>query len=136
MAVPASYPELDAVEVSDRKYRAIDFASIDGKSFVLITETQFMQRIFNSLCLDYGVNVRTEVVVRNLETQIAMVKEGIGMACVSSEAQSLNPDSSIRFYSFTQSLPQRKVVAVWRKDVMLTSAVKDLIEIIKNFYIK
>lgn len=134
LAVPASYSELAAVDMTDRNYPAVNFKSIDGQSFVLLTETQFMQRIFNSLCMDYGVNVRTEVVVRNLDTQIAMVKEGIGMACVSSEARSLISDGSIRLYSFAEALPQRKVVAVFRKDVMLTNTLRDLIDTMKSYY--
>ena len=37
-------------------------------------------------------------------------------------------------YSFVQDLPQRKVVAVWRREVALTNTQKDLVETIKNYY--
>lgn len=134
LASPSTYPALDAVNIPERKYPAVDFTKIDGQKFVLLTEGQFMQRIFNSLCMDRGLNVHAGVVVKNLETQIAMVRAGVGMACVSSEARSLDYDGSIRFYSFVQDLPQRKVVAVWRREVALTNTQKDLVETIKNYY--
>ena len=134
LAAPASYPELDAINMPERKYPAVGFTKIDGQKFVLLTEGQFMQRIFNSLCVDHGTSVKTEVVVKNLETQIAMVRAGVGMACVSSDAHSMDYDGSIRFYSFVQDLPRRKVVAVWRREVALTNIQKDLVDTIKNYY--
>ena len=132
LAVPRAFEEFETSIAADRKYPVIDFKDIQDKPFVFITETQFMQRIFDSLCAEHGVSVSPQVIVKSLESQISMVKEGIGMAVVSSEMQSFCSDDYVKYYSFKQKLPNREVVAVWRRDVDSTKTVRDLIDIIKN----
>ena len=132
LAVPASYPELDAETLAGRIYPATDIKNIDGQSFVFITETQYMQRTLDNVCKKYGVSVNAGVCVKSLEAQIEMVKAGLGMALVSSGMQGFCREDEVRFYSFKQRLPRREVVAVWRSDRAPTQLERELISAIKD----
>lgn len=136
LAVPASYPELEAEESVGRSYPAIDIKKIDGQSFVFITETQYMQRILDGLCKKYGISLHTSVSVKSLEAQIEMVKAGLGMALVSSGMRGFCREDEVRFYSFKQKLPKREVVAVWRSDSQPTQLERELVDVIKSTALK
>lgn len=132
LAVPTSANLLRTTSLPDRKYPAIDADQLNGLSFVMITESQVMQKALNSLCLDHKLNIHTAVVVKSLEAQIAMVRAGIGVAFVPTGIEQFCNNNDVRFYSFTQQLPKRKVVAIWRKDHYLPKAARDLIDGIKK----
>lgn len=132
LAVPASYDPLTSVSLPDRKYPAIDANQLNGLSFIMITESQVMQKALNSLCLDHDLHINTAAVVKSLEAQIAMVRAGVGVALVPTGIERFCSDSEVRLYSFTQQLPKRKVVAMWRKDRYLSQAARDLIEGMKK----
>ena len=132
LAVPSSYPEFErAKSVDGQDHKAVDFKAIDGLGYVAITETQFMQKIFDSLCTKYGVRVNTEIVVKSLESQIEMVKAGLGVAMVSGGAVDLCRDGEVRFYCFKQKMPAREVVAVWRKDVPISKVSRGFIDTLR-----
>lgn len=132
LAVPADASPLSSVSLPDRKYPAVDTKQLNGLSFIMITESQFMQKALNRLCLDHNLNIRTAAVVKSLEAQIAMVRAGVGVALVPTGIERFCNDNEVRFYSFTQPLPKRKVVAMWRKDRYLSQAARDLIEAMKK----
>lgn len=127
LAVPASLPRLSSVSLEDRKYPAIDANQLNGLAFIMITESQIMQKALNTLCLDHKLEIETAAVVKSLEAQIAMVRAGVGVALVPTGIEQFCNDTEVRFYSFTQQLPRRKVAAIWRKDRYLSQAARDLI---------
>ena len=98
----------------------------------MITESQVMQKALNSLCLEHKLNIHTAAVVKSLEAQIAMVRAGVGVALVPTGIERFCSGNEVRFYSFTQQLPKRKVVAMWRKDRYLSQASRDLIDGMKK----
>lgn len=132
LAVPASAAPLYSTLRPDRKYPAIDANQLKGLPFVMITESQVMQKALNSLCIDHELNIHTAAVVKSLEAQIAMVRAGIGVALVPTGIERFCSDGEVNFYSFTQTLPKRKVVAMWRKDRYLSQATYALIDGMKK----
>ena len=132
LAIPASYAPLSAISLPDRKYPAIDANQLNGLAFVMITESQVMQKALNSLCLEHELSIHTATVVKSLEAQIAMVRAGVGVALVPTGIERFCSGNEVRFYSFTQQLPKRKVVAMWRKDRYLSQAARDLIDGMKK----
>ncbi|MBE6584701.1 MAG: LysR family transcriptional regulator [Ruminococcaceae bacterium] len=132
LAVPAAYPRMQTSNAKNRAYDAVNVGQIHGKSFIAITETQFMQRAFDSMCAKYGVIVQKCVTVKSLEAQIAMVKAGLGMAFVPGEIKSFCKDDEVVFYSFEEDIPRREIVVVWRKDGALTKVSRELIQIMKT----
>lgn len=134
LAVPASAQPLDAIPMEGRRYDAVDIREIKGKGFVTITETQLMQRLFDSICAEHEITTECAAVVKSLEAQIAMVRAGVGMAIVPSGIERFCGDGEVRFYSFAQELPRRDVVAVWRHDRPLSKAARDLVQIMKECF--
>lgn len=134
LAVPVSAAPLHSVSLPDRKYPAIDSNQLNGLAFIMITESQVMQKALNSLCLDHELSIHTAAVVKSLEAQIAMVRAGVGVAFVPTGIEQFCNDNEVRFYSFTQQLPKRKVVAMWRKDRYLSQAARDLIDGMRKIY--
>jgi len=130
LAVPAGGPVFGVVEMEERKYPAIDAKQLDGHSFVMVTETQFMQRQLERICQEHSLRLQKGAVVKSLEAQIAMVRAGVGMALVPSGIERLCSQDEVVFYSFTQALSKREVVVIWRKDRPLSQAARKLKEVI------
>ncbi len=132
LAVPASYPKINAEPMKNRKFGAIDIREISENALVTITETQVMQKTVDNLCFEYNINVEPAAVVKSIEAQISMVRAGVGMAIVPSSVECFCTSDEVEFYSFKQELPKRKVVAMWRKDRPLSKTAKELIDEIKK----
>ena len=132
LAVPATYPALPTIEVSDRKHPAVDAKILNGKSLVMLTDAQFMQKQLENLLLDHHLNVSVAAVVKSLEAQIEFVKAGVGMALMPSGIERFCKDSDVTFYSFTAPLPKREVVVMWRKDQKLSKTTEELKTVIHS----
>ena len=130
--MPSSYPSFETTSVSGRKHPAVDAKVLDGKSMVMLTEPQFMQRQLENLILDSGVRVGVAAIVKSLEAQIEFVKAGVGIALMPSGIERFCNDSSVIFYSFTDALPKREVVVMWRKDQKLSKTAEELKEVIHS----
>ena len=132
LAVPTGFPEFKSSVMPNRKYPAIDISEIDGGSFVMITDSQVMQQTLNHFCDRYHLQLKKAVVVKAIESQINMVRRGIGMAVVPTGIEGFCEKNEVRFYSFVQDLPRRTVVAMWRKDRKQPQIVKDLVSVMKQ----
>lgn len=132
LAVPSTYPTFDATSIPNRKYPAIDAKEINGKEFVMISESQVMQQALNSICTEYNLQLKKAAVVKSLEAQINMVRAGIGMSLVPTGIERFCNEGEAKFYSIKQDLPRRQIVAMWRKDRKLPKVVNDLLEIMMS----
>jgi len=133
IAAPADFPVLDAVKKDGCKYPAVDFSCLSCKPFVMLTEGQLMQQQLDSLCDSLGIEVKIGAVVKSLEAQIAMVREGLGFALVPSGTEGFCKDNDVRFYSIANTTQKRQVVAMWRKDKPLNMAAQSLVKITKEY---
>lgn len=126
--------KLDAhsVEVQNRKHTAIDAKLLDGESFVMITDAQVMQKALNDLCIDEHLNLKKAAVVKSLEAQIEMVRQGMGVALVPTGIQKFGAeDEGIQYFSLIQDMPSREVVVMHRKEQHLNKMIKKMIEVMK-----
>ncbi len=130
LAVPAGYPQFPAVKTDDRMFPAVGTGVLDGQPLVMLTGAQYMQKQLDNLCLDKKISVRPAAVVKSLEAQIEFVKAGIGMALVPGGIGRFCKDGSVVFYSFTDRLPRREVVLMWRKDMKMSKVAEELKEVI------
>ena len=126
LAVPASYPPLPVSS------EFVDVETLNNRSFVMLTEGQFMQKQLNSLILSHHLTLHTAAVVKSLEAQIEFVKTGVGMALMPSGIKRFCNHNEVRFYSFSTPLPKREVVVMWRKDIPLSKTAEELKNIILN----
>ena len=132
LAVPTGYASMPAVNVPERKFPAVGVKELNGKKLVMLTDTQFMQKQLRSLSVDYKIEPVAAAVVKSLEAQIEFVKAGVGMALMPSGIEHFCHDGSVSFYSFTEPLPKREVVVMWRKDRKLSNAAEELKSIIHS----
>lgn len=132
LAVPVSHAPFPTVSLPERRYPAVDAKTIDGQNFVMLTDVQFMQKQLENLSVDYRLAVRPAAVVKSLEAQIQMVKAGVGMALVPSGIERFCKSGEVTFYSFTDSLPKREIVVMWRKDRKLSKVAEELKEVIHS----
>lgn len=132
LAVPRAYPQYETTCTPNRKYPAVDARVLNGQKLVMLTETQFMQKQLDNLRIDYALTVRPAAIVKSLEAQIAMVRAGVGMALMPSGIERFCNVDEVVFYSFTQSLPKREVVVVWRKDRKLSKVAEELKSVIRS----
>ena len=132
LAVPASCSPLLSKAISSRRYPAVDVNALDGQKMVLLTDTQYMQRQLQNILMEKKISICTAAIVKSLEAQIEFVKAGVGMALVPSGIERFCNDSGVNFYSFTDDLPKREVVVMWRKDRKLSKVAVELKEIINS----
>ena len=132
LAVPSSYPALPATSTPARKYKAVDAIVLNGQSLVMLTDTQFMQKQLQNILIEKKISIYTAAIVKSLEAQIEFVKAGVGMALVPSGIERFCNDGSVTFYSFTDSIPKREVVVMWRKDCKLSQVAEEVKEIIHS----
>ena len=132
LAVPLSMASLESHVMEGRKYPAVDASLLDGKRFVMLTETQFMQKQLDNLCIDYNLHIHPAAIVKSLVAAIEMVKMGVGMALMPSGIDHFCNDASVAFYSIIQPLPKREVVVMWRKDRKLSNVAKELKDVIQS----
>ena len=132
LAVPAAQPPLPATTVPGRRFPALDAAVLEDRPFVMLTETQYMQKQLQDLLAETGIRVRTAAVVKSLEAQIEMVKAGVGVALMPSGIERFCSASDATFYSFAQALPKREVVVIWQRDKKLSKAAEELKAVIRG----
>jgi len=132
LAVPSSYPSLSTITAKDRKHPSVDAAVMNEASMVMLTDAQFMQKQLENLLLDYKLKVSTAAIVKSLEAQIEFVKAGMGMALMPSGIERFCKPGDVVFYSFTDPLPKREVVVMWRKDQKLSKVATELKDVIHS----
>ena len=112
LAVPASHTPFPTKTVKGRKHPAVDAKILDGKSMVMLTDTQFMQKQLENLLLEKHMKVSVAAIVKSLEAQIEFVKAGVGMALMPSGIECFCKSGDMVFYSFEEPLPRCEVVVM------------------------
>ena len=132
LAMPSTYTDLPTTDIPDRKHPAVDESVLNGKSMVMLTDTQFMQKQLGNMVLDHKLMIHPAAIVKSLEAQIEMVKAGVGMALMPSGIERFCKPGDVVFYSFAAPLPKREVVVTWRKDQKLSKTAEELKEVIHS----
>ena len=132
LAMPSTYTDLPTTDIPDRKHPAVDESVLNGKSMVMLTDTQFMQKQLGNMVLDHKLMIHPAAIVKSLEAQIEMVKAGVGMALMPSGIERFCKPGDVVFYSFAAPLPKREVVVMWRKDQKLSKTAEELKEVIHS----
>lgn len=132
LAVPSTYSLFSTKVLCTRKYPAVDAKVLDNQFLVMLTDMQFMQKQLQNILIEKKISIHTAAIVKSLEAQIEFVKAGVGMALVPSGIERFCTDSTVTFYSFTDNLPKREVVVMWRKDRKLSKVAEELKEVIHS----
>lgn len=120
-----------AKKMAGHKYPAVDVKEIDNADFITLAEPQLMQRILYDICAEYGISIKKNAVCTSLSATLALVQEGIGAALLPTSIVK-HGNSRIKCFSIRQDIPHRDIVVIYRKGQRLSSASKDMIEILKK----
>lgn len=112
-----------------RRYPAVDLNELKGEPFVMLADTQVMQRQLMRICGNAHISVQKAMECRTIETQFAMVRAGIGVALVPSGISEFSNAEKVEFFSFVQPIPYRDMAVIYRKGQYLSQPVKDLLDI-------
>ena len=122
-----------SVAMEGRKYKAVNAELLNEEPFVMVTESQVMQKILIEVSEKYELSLKKAAVVKSLEAQILMVREGLGAAFVPTGIEKFGgTDGKIAYFSLIQNLPRRKIIAMYRREKYLSEPAKELIEIMKK----
>lgn len=123
------------IHITERKYPVIDISLLNHEDFIMVSDGQVMQKRLSSLCLKYNLELNRVAEVNSLETQIALVRKGIGAALVPSSihCSTANTDN-VAYYSLRNELPRGQVVVIYRKQQYLSQVHRDFLSIIKTIY--
>ncbi|MBQ8527135.1 MAG: LysR family transcriptional regulator [Lachnospiraceae bacterium] len=121
-----------ARQQDDTEYPVVDIKLLDGYDFIVLGETQLLYRVLEKLSEKEKIAFNKAVECRSVESQLAMVKEGVGVALVPSGMARFSGEKNIKYFSLKQKVLYRDVVVVYRKGQYLSRAVLDLKEIIKK----
>ena len=115
----------------DRKYPVIDISVLAKENIITLSESQLMQKMLDDICSEYGISYRSSVTCTSIKAQIAMIREGLGIAIVPAGTGNEKSDG-VRYYSIKQILPKREIVVAYRKEQYLSKPIKDFIEVLKS----
>ncbi|MBR3108772.1 MAG: LysR family transcriptional regulator [Clostridia bacterium] len=132
LAVPSGFPQPASSAVPSRKFPAVDAKTLNGQRMVMLTDAQYMQKQLQNILIDHMISIRPAAIVKSLEAQIEFVKAGVGIALVPSGIERFCKDGTVAFYSFTDPLPRREVVVMWRKDRKLSKVAMELKDVIRG----
>ena len=121
--------------MQNRRFAAVDAEVLREQHLVMLTESQYMQKQLINLATENDLTIYPAAIVKSLEAQIEMVKAGIGMALVPSGIERFcnkGETKEVTFYSFTQELPKREVVVMWRKERSLSRVATELKNLISS----
>lgn len=127
----------NSMETNTRRYPVIDVMLLNHEEFVMVTDTQVMQKQLSKICHEQGLELKKAAVVKSLEAQIAMVKKGMGAALIPTGIiDQEEVDERISYYSLKQELPFREVAVVYRKEQYLSKVQRDFMDLMKKLYMK
>ncbi|MBR5507704.1 MAG: LysR family transcriptional regulator [Clostridia bacterium] len=130
-----------AISREYKKFHEVDESVKDGVltlqhcaevDFVMLGETQVMQHVLDNICREHQVELRKTLECRSIETQLAMVKAGVGMAFIPSTVARFVKEDAVQIYKLEEAVTSRDVVVAYRKGKYMTTAERDLIEIMKK----
>ena len=121
--VIAAFEPLPGQVVQGRKLPVIKAAVLNGQPFAMLNDDHLMQKELDELIRSHNLWLRKEVECTSLEALVEMVKEGIGSAFIPA---CLAKDPSLHYYSIKETVPNREIVVMYRKEQYLSKAVQDL----------
>lgn len=135
LAVPKSLSNrFNPKIIEGKKYPAVDLVELQNAPFIMGESAQAVQSAFNSLLKKYGVSVDAQIVIKRLEMQLELAKQGLGIALIPTGIKREN-DEKVVYYSLIQDLPKREIMAIYKKDAHLSCVGRYFIDLMKQKYL-
>ncbi len=139
VAVPKDYEsnvifKAAAEKQEGRIFPVIDIKLLSKEKFIMLGESQRVQKIFSEALSLNRVCPEKAVECISIEAAHAMVNAGIGLTAIPYSFVKYNSDlSRADYYSIKQIEPARDTVVFYSKEAYLSEPMKDMINILKNY---
>ena len=126
IAVPQKM--LSELNVTDGSIKVRD---LDGLPFIVGKSSQAVQSRLDEIIKKHGIFIVPQVMVKRLEMQREMVKNGIGIALLPKKA---TEEDGIVYLSLQDEKIEREIVAIYRKDGELSFVGQEFIRFLQEAY--
>lgn len=111
----------------------VDPEVLDGKDFILMGEKSRIRKAVETVFLEHGVKPRSILDSSNNMTTYLVATTGMALTVVpEATVRMMNPIRIPRVYSIGKSGFRWDIGAIWREDMVLSSAHQQLFKILKN----
>jgi DNA-binding transcriptional LysR family regulator len=125
------YEQMIQMQSVPGKDLSVDLTQLQNMDFIVLGKMQLMQNMLTNICEDYGLQINVVAECVNIETQLSLVREGVGVALIPSSMADYWSDS-VSFYSIKQSVPRRDIVVIYRKEQYMSELITEFIDILKK----
>lgn len=134
LAMPYSDPAVrEGKWLSDSQYPWIDLGTLGSRTFILPSRMQSLRLDANQLLSDAHVTPRKIIEVGNIETQLQMVAEGMGVSFArESYAALFQYEKRPRFFSIGDPVASKPLYIIYYKEMQKQPGFADLVEITKT----
>lgn len=119
---------------SDLKNKTVDLRHLQDYPLLMLELSSATRQAIVSFAHSQGVHLHPEIELSSLELMTSFAKSGIGIACIPREfvKHELLEEKSLFEIKTEPTLPTRAIGLAVPKDVELTFAVKEFVNMIKN----
>ncbi len=122
----------NAKPMEHRSFPAVDLKLAEHQPFAMLSEFMPMRNATDELLRRYGVAVRQKVEVSSNEALLSVVSSGVCASFVPSGLTGPGSDSGqTALFSLVQETAMRDVAVIWRRELVPTKPILDLIEIFR-----
>lgn len=133
LAIPYSDPAVrEGKWLTDSRYPWIDLGTLGSRTFVLPSRMQSLRLDANQLLNDAHVTPNRIIEVGNIETQLQMVAEGMGVSFTrESYAALFQYEKRPRFFTTGDPVASKPLYIIYRKEMQKQPGFAELVEIIR-----
>lgn len=132
VVLPKGHPlNKKAVFTPGRDYGSIDLRHFKNEKFILPQQHQSLRKMANKALEEAGLKPKNIMIIRNIETAIHLVGEGLGVAF--SRAGYINhmdDNKAVRYYTIANGDYYAKFVIAWKKGKKLQVHMNRFIDVV------
>ena len=134
LAVPAVHPLNEkSTYVPGSKYRQIHPKDLDNQRLILQTEQQSSRMVQDEILRKYHIHPAHIRVIRNIETGIQMVAEGLGVSFVrEGYIPNMHYSKSVNYYTLDMENHASDVIVAHRRGLHLPAYVQSMIDLLRE----
>ncbi len=114
------------------KNNIISLVDISPHPFISLPKEQVLGEAFEQMLLRYNIPVNIMVECTSIEAAHAMVGSGVGLALLPSSIARYDRSGLVSYYVVEEKIPERNVIAFYRKTHCLSKPAKAMIKLLKN----
>lgn len=133
IAIAADHPLAQAIAENGNDYPVLSFNQLDKLPFIRIKTGQKFHQLFDYLCEQCNVLPHMVLDSESPIAALSLASVGLGATFVTeTQAKRAHTPGKVRYFALEPSVPDRVVVAAFRKDRYQSKAAQALLEVMKR----